>query len=131
MSDYTKINLSEVKDLAPEYGMSEMGQARFARQQLGAETTGLTHYTMNAGRRVGFGHLHREVEETYLVLAGSGRFKVGEDVFDVGPRDVVFVPPGTMREWEAGGDGMEMVAFGGHVEGDAEMKPGWWSDEDS
>jgi len=128
MSEYTKINLSEVKDLAPEYGMGDMGEARFARQQIGAETIGLTLYRMNGGRRVGFGHTHREVEETYVVLSGGGRFKVGDDVIEVGPRDVVFVPPGTMREWEAGDDGMELLAFGGHAEGDAEMKPGWWTD---
>ena len=108
MSDYTKINLSEVKDLAPEYGMGDMGEARFARRQLGAEQIGLTMYAMNGGRRIGFGHTHREVEEAYLVLSGSGRFKVGDEVIDVGPRDVVFVPPGTMREWEAGPDGMEL-----------------------
>jgi mannose-6-phosphate isomerase-like protein (cupin superfamily) len=128
MSDYTKINLSEVKDLAPEYGMGDMGEARFARRQLGAEHIGLTLYAMNGGRRIGFGHTHGEVEEVYLVLSGGGRFKVGDEVIDVGPRDVVFVPPGTMREWEAGEDGMELVAFGGHVEGDAEMEPGWWTD---
>jgi quercetin dioxygenase-like cupin family protein len=128
MSDYTKINLSEVKDLAPEYGMGEMGEARFARRQLGAEKIGLTYYKMNGGNRVGFGHTHSEVEESYVVLSGAGRFKVEEDIFDVAPRDVVYVAPGAMREWEAGEDGMEMLAFGGHVEGDAEMKPGWWTD---
>lgn len=128
MSDYTKINFSEVKDLAPDFGMGEMGEARFARQALGAERIGLTSYKMNAGNRVGFGHTHSEVEEVYVVLSGDGRFKVQDDIFDVGPRDVVYVAPGAMREWEAGTDGMEMLAFGGHAEGDAEMKPGWWTD---
>jgi mannose-6-phosphate isomerase-like protein (cupin superfamily) len=128
MSDYTKINLSEVKDLAPEYGMGDMGEARFARRQLGAEKIGLTYYKMNGGNRVGFGHTHSEVEESYVVLSGAGRFKVEDDIFDVGPRDVVYVGPGAIREWEAGEDGMEMLAFGGHAEGDAEMKPGWWTD---
>jgi quercetin dioxygenase-like cupin family protein len=128
MSEYTKINLSEVTDLAPQFGMGEMGEARFARQQLGAEKIGLTYYSMNGGNRVGFGHTHAEVEEAYFVLSGSGRFKVGDDIFDVAPRDVVYVAPKAMREWEAGEDGMEMLAFGGHAEGDAEMQPGWWTD---
>jgi quercetin dioxygenase-like cupin family protein len=128
MSDYTKINFSEVKDMAPDFGMGEMGEARFARQAVGAQRIGLTSYKMNAGNRVGFGHTHSEVEEVYVVLAGDGRFKVQEDIFKVGPRDVVYVAPGAMREWEAGPDGMEMLAFGGHAEGDAEMKPGWWTD---
>ncbi|MGI8714029.1 MAG: hypothetical protein ACR2NR_12795 [Solirubrobacteraceae bacterium] len=128
MSDYTKINLSDVKDLAPEFGMGEMGEARFARQQLGAESIGLTYYRMNGGRRVGFGHTHSEVEETYVVLSGGGRFKVQDDIFAVGPRDVVYVAPSAMREWQAGEDGMELIAFGGHAENDSEMKPGWWTD---
>ena len=59
---------------------------------------------------------------------GGGRFKVEDDIFDVGLRDVVYVPPNAVREWEAGAGGMEMLAFGGHVEGDAEMKQGWWTD---
>ena len=128
MSEYTKINLSEVTDLAPQFGMGDMGEARFARQQLGAEKIGLTYYRMNGGHRVGFGHTHSEVEEVYVVLSGAGRFKVADDILDVGPRDVVYVAPNAMREWEAGEDGMEMLAFGGHAEGDAEMRQGWWSD---
>jgi mannose-6-phosphate isomerase-like protein (cupin superfamily) len=128
MSDYTKINIGEVKDLAPDFGMSEMGEARFARQQLGAEKIGLTYYRMNGGNRVGFGHTHSEVEETYFVLSGGGRFKVEDNIFEVVPRDVVYVAPNAVREWEAGEGGMEMLAFGGHAEGDAEMKPGWWTD---
>jgi quercetin dioxygenase-like cupin family protein len=129
MPKHTKINLEDVKDLAPDYGMSEMGQARFARRDLGAERIGLSHYRMNGGRRVGFGHCHGESEEMYVVLSGSGRFRVGDDVFEVRARDVVYCPPDAMREWEAGPDGMEMLAFGGHAEGeDSTMERGWWTD---
>jgi mannose-6-phosphate isomerase-like protein (cupin superfamily) len=128
MSEYTKINISEVTDLAPQFGRAEVGEARFARQQLGAEKIGLTYYKMNAGMRVGFGHTHAEDEETYVLLSGSGRFKVGDDIFAVAPRDVVYVAPKAVREWEAGSEGMEILAFGGHTEGDAEMTQGWWTD---
>ncbi|MFZ0044132.1 MAG: cupin domain-containing protein [Solirubrobacteraceae bacterium] len=129
MTGYKKLNLSEVKDLAPDFGMGDMGEARFAREALGAEGIGLACYRMNPGRRIEFGHHHSEAEETYLVLSGSGRFKVGDEVFDVGPRDVVYVAPAEMRAWEAGDDGLEMIAFGSRDEGGgAEMQPGWWSD---
>lgn len=84
---------------------------------------------MNGGQRVGFGHTHGEVEEAYVILPGRGRFKVEDEIVDVGQRDVVYVAPNAMREWEAGADGMEVIAFGGHAENDAEMKPGWWTDE--
>jgi len=33
-----------------------------------------------------------------------------------------------MRAWESGPDGLELLAFGDHVEGDAEMAMGWWAD---
>lgn len=125
---YRKLNFSEVEDLAPEYGMADYGEARFARTALGAEGIGLARYRVHPGQRIGFGHTHRESEEVYLVLAGSGRFKVEDDVFDVAPQDVVYCPPGTMRAWEAGADGLELVAFGHHHPDDSEMQPGWWGD---
>ncbi len=131
MTTYSKVNITEVKDLAPDFGMSDMGQARFARQALGAENIGLTHYQMNSGRRVGFGHRHEHQEEVYVVLAGAGRFKVDDEIFPVAAHDVVYVAPGAMREWEAGDEGLEMLAFGEHRENDAEMQPGWWTTEDA
>ena len=129
MPTYKKLNFADVEDLAPGYGMGEICEARFARGALGAERIGVTCYHMKPGRRVGFGHSHPESEETYVVLNGSGRFRVQDDVFDVGPRDVVYCPVNTMREWEAGSDGMELLAFGAHTEGEStEMKRDFWTD---
>jgi mannose-6-phosphate isomerase-like protein (cupin superfamily) len=119
-------NLDDVEDIAPKYGMDHMGEARFLRGDLGAERIGLSHYRVKPGGRPGFGHTHRESEEVYLVLSGSGTFRVGEETVPVRRGDVVFCPPGTMREWEGGDDGLELVAFGQHVDGDSEMVPGWW-----
>lgn len=121
-------NLENAKDLAPEYVMEEMGEARFLRQELGAERIGISHYRMNPGRRVGFGRRHGESEEIYVVLAGAGRFKVDDEIVDVAVKDVVYCPPSTMREWEAGPDGLEILAFGGHAEDDSETQTGWWTD---
>ena len=127
-TSYATINLEQAKDLAPDFGMSEMGEARFVRDALGAERIGLSHYRMRPGRRTGFGHRHGDAEEMYVVLAGSGRFRVEDDIFDVAAKDVVRCAPGAMREWEAGPDGLELLAFGTHVDGDADMQPGWWTD---
>lgn len=128
MAKHTKINFDNAKDLAPEFDMQAMGEARFVRDALGAERIGLSQYRMNPGQRVGFGHRHGESEEIYVVIEGSGRFKVEDEVFPVAARDVVYCRPDAMREWEAGPDGLEMLAFGGHAENDAEMQPGWWTD---
>jgi quercetin dioxygenase-like cupin family protein len=128
METHTKINFDNAKDLAPEFGMQAMGEARFVRDALGAERIGLSQYRMNPGQKVGFGHRHGESEEIYVVIEGSGRFKVEDEVFPVAARDVVYCRPDAMREWEAGPDGLEMLAFGSHAENDAEMQPGWWTD---
>jgi quercetin dioxygenase-like cupin family protein len=129
MSNYTKINLTDVEDLAPRFGMDSVGEARPARAALGCETIGLAYYKVKPGQRVGFGHRHDEVEEVYLVLDGSGRFRIDDEIIDVSPRDVVRVPPDAMREWEAGDGGLEMVAFGGHSEAEqVHMERGWWID---
>jgi mannose-6-phosphate isomerase-like protein (cupin superfamily) len=63
------------------------------------------------------------------VLSGSGRFRVKDEIVDVGPRDIVYCPADTMREWEAGPDGMELLAFGAHTEGEnTEMRRDFWPD---
>jgi mannose-6-phosphate isomerase-like protein (cupin superfamily) len=126
---YAHRNLDEIEDIAPKFGMDTMGEARFARTDLGAERIGLSHYRVKPGSRVGFGHRHKSMEEVYVVVGGGGRFKLDDDIVDVGPRDVVYCAPQTWREWEAGPDGLELLAFGSHVEGDdeSEMQPGWWS----
>lgn len=125
---YATINLDAAEDIAPKYGMAEMGQARFLRKDLGAEAIGMANYKLNPGQRIGFGHRHAECEEVYVVLAGAGRFKIEDEIVDVGPRDVVYCPPSSMRAWEAGPDGLELLAFGAHAEGDGEMEQGWWTD---
>jgi mannose-6-phosphate isomerase-like protein (cupin superfamily) len=39
-------------------------------------------------------HLHRDIEETFLVRRGALRFLLGKTVFDLGPGDFVRAPPG-------------------------------------
>ncbi len=128
MDTHTKLNLDDVKDLAPEFGMQEVGEAHFARDALGAQRIGLAHYRVNPGQRIGFGHRHQEAEEIYVILGGSGSFKIDDEMVTVAARDVVYVPPSAMRGWEAGHDGLEILAFGGHAPDDVEMEPGWWTD---
>ncbi len=123
------MNIDDAEDRAPGYGMGDICEARFLRKALGAQGLGMASYRMHPGRRVGFGHKHAESEEIYVVTAGSGRFKIEDEIVDVVERDVVYCGPDTMRDWEAGPDGMELLAFGHHVEGDSEMQQGWWTDQ--
>jgi len=123
---YTHINLEDVEDAAPGNGFGELWEARVAREALGASATGVTHFRLRAGRRSPFTHRHGEAEETYLILRGVGRAKLGDEIVDVRPLDAIRVAPRTSRAFEAGADGLEFIAFGPHVPGDGEpVEDGW------
>ena len=126
MSDYTVKNLHEVEDSAPKGGFGDVQEARFAQRDLGAERTGLSLHRVKPGRRQGFAHRHDEAEEVYVVLSGSGRMKVGDDVIEVGPRDAIRVAPNVVRAFEGGPDGIEVLAFGPHHPGDGAIVPAEW-----
>ena len=128
-TNYAKINFEQVEDMNARYGMQEVGEARYLREDVGAETIGATLYRMNPGKRLGFGHRHEQVEELYVVLAGAGRMKIDDDVVEVHRLDAVRVAPHAVREFEAGPDGLKLLATGGHVAGDGEMIQGWWVEE--
>jgi uncharacterized cupin superfamily protein len=126
MADYAKKNLREVEDAAVEGGFSETQAARFAGRELGCETIGLALEEVKPGRRQAFGHRHEEDEEVYVVVNGSGRMRLGEDTIEVAQMDAIRVAPGVMRGFEAGPEGLELLAFGTHHEGDGEIDPGFW-----
>jgi mannose-6-phosphate isomerase-like protein (cupin superfamily) len=82
---YTHLNLNEVEDMAPRFGMGEQGEARFATRPLEARRTGLSHQRLRPGVRQAFGHHHQHAEEVFLVLAGSGRIKIDDEIEHVKP----------------------------------------------
>lgn len=124
---HTKKNLRDVEDSAVRYGLSDTQEARFARRDLAAEVTGVTYLIVKPGRREAFAHRHREAEEIYVVLAGSGRVKLDDEVVDLIELDAVRIGPGTTRLFEAGPDGLEVLIFGTHVEGDVEPVSDFWT----
>jgi mannose-6-phosphate isomerase-like protein (cupin superfamily) len=126
--DFAIENLQELDDAAVAGGLSEIHEAHFARQALGCETTGLAYYVFKPGMRQPFGHHHELDEEVYVVLSGSGRVRLGDEVIGVKPYDAVRVAPSVTRAFEAGDDGLELLAFGGHHEGDAQLVQDFWVD---
>jgi mannose-6-phosphate isomerase-like protein (cupin superfamily) len=126
---WTIRNLREVEDMAPRFGLSAMGESRFARQELEAERIGASWFRLNPGVRQPFGHRHAEQEEVYVVLAGSGRVKLDDEIAEIRALDAIRVAPGTTRCFEAGRDGLEFLAVGtpGGAN-DVEMVHGWWAD---
>jgi uncharacterized cupin superfamily protein len=125
---YAKKNLRDVQDSAAEHGLSESQEARFPRQEVGAEQTGMNFLIVKPGRREAFAHRHETAEEMYVVLAGSGRVKLEDELLELSPLDVVRVSPGVTRSFEAGPDGLEVLVFGPHVEGDGELVDDFWSE---
>jgi mannose-6-phosphate isomerase-like protein (cupin superfamily) len=128
LSDYTHMNLTEVKDSAPGFGFAEMGEARFAKDDLDAERTGVSHLKLNPGQRMPFAHKHDQAEEVYVVIAGSGRAKLDDEVIDIVELDAIRIRPEVTRCFEAGDDGISILAMGARHDNDGEVIPNWWTD---
>jgi quinol monooxygenase YgiN len=120
-------DLSKDTKLLGGYDLDEVGEARYVREYLGAMQTGLTHYRLRPGRRQGWAHRHNVAEEVYVALSGSGRIKVDDEVLALEPLHAVRVAPASVRELEAGPDGLEVLAFGSHSPGDGELVADWWT----
>ena len=126
MPAHTHINLEDVEDAAPANGFGHRWEARVARTPLGAEQTGVTHFRLRPGKRSPFSHRHRAAEEVYVVLSGSGRVKLGDEISDVRPLDAIRVAPEVARAFEAGPDGLEFIAVGPHHAADGEPVDDPW-----
>jgi mannose-6-phosphate isomerase-like protein (cupin superfamily) len=128
MPDFTVVNLKAVEDQAPKFGFAPHLESRFARMALGLENSGISHFTIAPGFRVPFGHHHSDQEEVYVVVAGSARMKLDDEVVDLGTWDAVRVPPDMTRGIEGGAEGAEILAFGApsHENADVEMVRDFW-----
>jgi len=125
---YTICKLREVEDLAPKHGFGEVQEARFPREALEAQQTGLAYHVLRPGRRQGFAHRHAEAEEIYVVLAGDGRVKLDDEVVTLETMDAIRVAPAVTRAFEAGSGGLELLAFGPRHEGDGEIIQDFWAE---
>jgi uncharacterized cupin superfamily protein len=124
---YTIKNLREVEDMAPKFGLAPDLEARFARRDLEAERTGISYQRLAPNAEGAFGHSHSQDEEIYLILSGTGRMKLDDEVVEVGSWDAIRVAPETVRAFAAGADGLELLAFGTHTEDDASMQQVDWA----
>ncbi len=130
MSDYTHLNLKDAEDQAPNFGLSPDLEFRMARVPLGLEQSGLSYCRVAPGFRLPFGHKHKNQEEVYVLVSGSARMKIDDEVKDLKQWDAVRVHKDTMRSMEAGNEGAEFLIVGAPNTGpgDAEMVQGWWGD---
>lgn len=125
---YTIKNLRDVDDSAPGFGFGELQEARFANDDLDTEATGLAFHRVKPGKRQGFAHRHDEAEEVYVILSGSGRVKLDDAIEGIQAMDAIRVAPNVARAFEAGDEGLELLAFGPRHKGDGEILDGdFWN----
>jgi mannose-6-phosphate isomerase-like protein (cupin superfamily) len=131
MADYTKVNLKDdVEDQAPNFGLAPNLEARMARVPLELEQSGISYQRLAPNFRVPFAHRHKTQEEIYVVVRGSMRMKLEDEIVELKQWDAVRVPKETMRGFESGAEGVEIIAIGAPNTGpgDAEVENDWWDD---
>src|SRR5579884_2205173 len=120
---FTIRNLRDIEDVAPRFGFDAVQEARFPGRELAAQSTGLAYHRIKPGQR-GLAHRHDQAEEIYVVIGGGGRMVLDGEVTELRTLDAVRVAPPVARAFEAGPDGLEILAFGPHHEGDGEILEG-------
>ena len=128
MSQFATVNLLEVEDSVG--GRAPGIEGRFGRKYLDSRDLGVSHFRYAPGVRSRVAHSHREQEEAYVVVAGSGRMLLDGEVLDLKQWDAVRVAPEVVRAFEAGPEGMEIIAVGGPkpADGDGETGEANWPD---
>ena len=125
MPDWTKTNFDELRDVSPRNAPM---QWRFAREALRSPELGVSRFTYDPGARMPWGHRHRVQEEVYVVVSGSGRAKLDDEVVELSVWDVLRVAPAVVRCFEAGSQGLDVICIGGRKpkEGDTERFEDFW-----
>ena len=128
MSDYAIVNLQDVEDSVA--GRVSGLEGRFARKHLDSRELGVSRFTYAPNLRSPMAHSHREQEEAYVVVSGAGRVLLDDEVREIRQWDVVRVAPEVVRAFEAGPDGLDLVAIGGSKPegGDGEISEISWPD---
>lgn len=111
MPDYTIVNLLELDDVTQ--GRVPGMEARFARAHMGSRDLGVSHHRYAPGTRSPAAHSHREQEEAFVVIAGSGLARLDDELREIRQWDVVRIGPPVVRAFQAGPDGLELLAIGG------------------
>ena len=128
MTPFTIRNLKELEDSAADRGPEI--EARFGRRHLDTEHLGVSYFRYGRGYKAPYGHRHREQEEAYVVVGGSGRMRLDDEIVELRQWDAIRVAPDVVRAFEGGPDGLELIAIGADRPegGDGEMIKDFWTD---
>jgi mannose-6-phosphate isomerase-like protein (cupin superfamily) len=131
---FTLRNLREdLEDLGTNFDGAPGLEFRHASKALGLEQSGLSYQRIPPDYRFPYGHTHKEQEEVYVIVRGSGRMKLDDEIVEVKEWDVVRIPPGVWRGYEGGPEGLEILVIGApnlgeDPRGDVEGQRDWWAD---
>ncbi len=128
VGDYTVTNLKQLENAAADRGPDL--EARFGRRHLNSDHLGVSYFRYAPGFKAPYGHRHREQEEVYVVVGGSGRIRLDDEIVDVGQWDAVRVAPHVVRAFEGGPEGLELICIGADRPegGDGELIQDFWTD---
>jgi quercetin dioxygenase-like cupin family protein len=126
MSSFAKVNLLDVEDSIA--GRVEGIEGRFGRKHLDSRDLGVSLFRYAPNLRSPMAHSHTEQEEAYVVVSGSGRILLDDQIEELGIWDVIRVAPEVVRSFEAGPDGLDLIAIGGPkpVDGDGVLATATW-----
>ena len=100
---FTHRNLKQdLEDVGSNFDGAPDLEFRLATDALELEQSGLSYQRIPPGYRFPYGHTHKTQEEVYVVVRGSGRMKLDDEIVELEEWDAVRVPPGTWRGYEAG-----------------------------
>jgi quercetin dioxygenase-like cupin family protein len=131
---FTLRNIKEdLDDIGSRFDGAPDLEFRAATKSLGLEKSGLSYQRVPPGYRFPYGHTHKKQEEVYVVVRGSGRMKVDDEIVELEEWDAVRVPPGAWRGYEAGPGGLEILVNGAPNLGedpraDVDGRRDWWED---
>jgi mannose-6-phosphate isomerase-like protein (cupin superfamily) len=122
----------DLEDLGSAFDGPPDLEFRAATKALGLEQSALSYQRIPPGYRFPYGHTHKQQEEVYVVVRGSGRMKVDDEIVELRQWDAVRVPPGMWRGYEAGPKGLELLVIGAPNLGedpreDVDGRRGWWA----
>jgi mannose-6-phosphate isomerase-like protein (cupin superfamily) len=132
---FTRRNLkADLEDVGSNFDGAPDLEFRLATAALGLEQSGLSYQRVPPGYRFPYGHTHEKQEEVYVVVRGSGRMKLDDEIVELKEWDAVRVPPGTWRGYEAGPEGLEILVIGAPHLGaapreDVDGERDWWADQ--
>ncbi len=128
MTDFTRTNLKDIENSAGDRGPDL--EARFGRRHLQSQHLGVSYFRYGPGFKTSSGHRHREQEEVYVVIGGSGRMRLDDEIIELREWDAVRVAPAVTRAFEGGPNGLVLLAIGADRPegGDGEMVHDFWTD---